>query len=1027
MIRFWTFFLRHRQFTYLLIVGLTILGILSVIAIPKESAPEVRIPMGIISVVYPGASATTVENLITNKIEDGLLNLSDLKNLTSTSDEGIAVVIAEFSTDAELDKSLQKLKDEMDKIKVDLPEEAKEPVISEINFADQPIMVITVSSDRPAKELVNLADKLKQELKKVDGVAKVELSGVRQLEVQVVVDKNRLQDSGLSLVEVVGALSSANITAPVGEITTNNINYTIKLNSDLTTPADLNYLPLIGRAGEVIYLRDIALISDGVAKASNLSRVSQAGQASQQAIACSIYKKAGGDITRIGSAVKSKVTRLEQDLLRDTEVLISFDNSKMVRDDLLGLLKNGLMTVLLVATLLFITLGWREALVASLTIPLSFLIAFIGLNYSGNTINFISLFSLILAIGILVDSGIVVTESIHRRMTLGQTGYTAASKTIEEYGWPLIAGTLTTVAVFVPLFFIEGITGKFIASIPFTIIFVLLASIFVALALAPLIAIRLLSRENLGYWSQVRESYTVLAEDWYRQKLANFLRQRSRHRKLFLSLLLAFILVVALPIVGLVKTTFFPQSDIDYVFLELERPVGTPLAQTDLSVRMLEEILYDVPEAESFITTVGAGSSFGGAGGSGERLANITVNLRSDRKRSSSDITEFLRQEITKIKDARVRVIQPNNGPPIGAPVEIKFIGDDYPTLLTTAKQAEDLLNTITGAKEVSNSANDSATEIAVAINRALAAQYGLTPLQITQTLRTAVYGSVATVIKQSDRDIDVRVKLGLNQNFVDVFDTTQVNLDAIRQLPIKTPAGQTVLLGSVADFRLVAGTNQYKHEGGKRLITVSAYNDSQTTVSDIIAEFKNQSTKLAWPAGVEMKFGGETEEVNQSFVDMFFALLVGILLMLAILILEFNSWRYAIYVLMILPLSLVGVLLGLALMRQPLSFPSLLGFIALSGIVVNNSIILIDSINLSRRQQPTADLLDTVVESSVSRLRPIFLTTSTTVIGMVPLLFSSEIWGPLAAAVMFGLSFAVILTLLIVPLVYYRWPGKLE
>ncbi|MFQ5661698.1 MAG: efflux RND transporter permease subunit, partial [Candidatus Paceibacteria bacterium] len=652
MFNIWNFFLKKSSFSLLLIVALLFFGFFSVIIIPKESAPEVQIPIAITTTIFPGASAEDVEELVTDEVEEALNNnLDELSKITSVSREGVSVVIAEFNADADIDDSVRDVKDEVEKIKRELPEDAEDPFVSDVNFVDQPIMLVSISSDLPVTKFIELADDTIDELKSVKGVSKVIKSGIAEREVQVIVNKKQLHKFGIRLVDVVRALSISNTSLPIGGITLDGIEYAVKFEGEIESTSEIENMVVGTTDGQPIYVRDVAFVSDGVSKATSFSRISINGAPSEQAVTFSVFKKRGGDITKITENVRKKLKELQRDsILTSTTVLVAFDTGEFVKDDLRTLSFTGAQTITLVMVILFVAIGWREALIAGLAIPLSFLIGFIGLYSTGNTINFISLFSLILAVGILVDSAIVVTEGTHTNMREGKIGKDAARKTIKEFHWLLTSGTMTTIAVFAPLFFISGVTGEFIAGIPFTIIFVLVASLFVALGIIPLIASKALKRRGFSRFEEKQEIVTSKVKEWYKGILRNFLGNKRKERWFFIILIVLFIAALALPITGAVKTIFFEQEDADFIFVEIEKPQGTELSQTDLSVRAVEEILYARPNIESFVTTVGASSDFsndgsvGGGQGSG-RLANITAVLKKKKDKTSTVISEELRRE----------------------------------------------------------------------------------------------------------------------------------------------------------------------------------------------------------------------------------------------------------------------------------------------------------------------------------------------------------------------------------------------
>lgn len=1028
----WKFFLTKRAFTYLLMGVLVLTGAYSLISIPKESSPEVVIPMGIVTSTLRGASAEDTEKLITNKLESEIANVENIDKVTSSSREGLSVITAQFTSNADIDKSIQSLKDAVDRVKGELPTDATEPVVTKINFADQPVLILSISQDISPADMTALGDSLKDELKKVDGVSKIEVSGTRKREIQVVVRKEELSRYGLSLGQVVSAIQSANASFPIGSITVSDIDYPIKFAGSIESASEIPDITIQSASGVPVYLRDVAFISDGLASPSTFSRISVNGSQSANALTLNIFKKSGGDVTKITRAVRDKIDELKKTELSGAQVVVTLDAGDLVRKDLTELTRTGLETVILVMLMLFLTIGWRESLVAGLSIPLSFLIAFIGLYVSGNTINFISLFSLILAIGILVDSGIVVAEAIHTRTKIYGTAEKAALASIKEYAWPLIAGTMTTVVVFIPLFFLSGIVGKFISSIPFTIIFVLIASIVVALGFVPLLAI-ILTKEHKNRFEDMQEVWSAKAGEWYKSFLGGILSDRKKQNKFFALLAIAFVVSVAFPILGLLKVSFFPQDDQDFVFISIERPQGTPLEKTDLSVREVEEILYDSPYIESFVTSVGESSVFTGNGASaGSKLANITVMLPKDRKLTSTEIVEKLRIELSPITSADVKVSQGNNGPPSSDPVVIKFLGDSLEDLTDAANKAEALLATIPGTQDVTSSLNDNGTQFEITVDRAKASQVGLSAASVAQVLRTAVSGVTATTIKKSGTDIDIVVKTDLNPDFIRPEDTIKTNMDSIKSIPIATQTG-TVLLGSVISATVAPSRATISHEDQKRVATVSSKLTPKGNAIQITSEFEKRIKELNLPSTVIVKYGGDNEEIGKTFKEMALALLAGMAGMLAILVLEFNSFRYSLYLLLAIPLSLIGVLGGLTLTGQALSFSSMLGLIALAGVIINHAIILLDSIlrRLDHEKEeiaagrPSKDLHAVIVEASAVRLRPIFLTTITTAIGMIPLAGVSALWGPLAFAIMFGLMFAMILTLVLIPVLFYRYPGK--
>ncbi len=1089
----WEFFIKNNKFAYLLVVALIGVGAYSIFSIPRESAPEVVIPVGVVTTVLPGAPAADVESLITNEIEQGLSGLQNVSEITSTSREGVSSVVVEFEAEADLDESIQELKDDIDALQPELPNDAEDSFVSEVNFVDQPIMNIAVSGDTNDLGLSTLADAIEDELERIPGVSRVQISGVRQREVTVVVEQAALTQFDISLTDITNALRSANLTLPIGQIENDGVSYNVAFEGDITDTAEIANVAITTRGGQPVYVRDVATVVDGLAPASSLSRLSTEGAPSERSMTVAIYKQSGGDITKIASAVNDKIAELQEPggLLAEATAVTVLDAGRDIKRDLVRLSTSGLQTVVLVVLLLVVAIGWREGLLAGTAIPLSFLFGFIGLYFSGNTINFLSLFSLILGIGILVDSAIVMVEGINRKMKDDPTidKREAALETIREFSSPLISGTLTTVAMFAGLFITSGVIGQFIASIPFTLIFLLFASMFVSLAILPLLASGFLRRRSATKFERWQVENAHKLEEWYKAKLTPVLDNQN-HQFTFLAgiaavlifcLFLTFnvlagviasvlvfisyrwryqfvehltfkplnkfltavglwfvttgvsvgIALVAaftiLPEFSLIKVVFFEQSDVDYVIVEMEQPEGTTKEVTDIGVRRVEEFLYDEPDIESFTVNVGSGNDFG-SGGTGEKLANIFIVLNSERNRTSTEFVDHLRAETSVIRDFKVTVNQPSDGPPTGAAIIVKFLGDDLTALTELANDAAAIFKSVPNTTNVKTSTNNNNTEFVLALDREKAAALGVNPLLVSQLARTAVFGSDATSLTTLNEDIDVVVKLNIDNAAVIESDTTNVTtIDAVRQISIPTNIGP-VPLSELVTVSLRESSSVISHEDGQRVVTVTADVTADGNAREAQTEALNQiQTELTIPDGITISTGGgETDESNQAFVEMLLALIVGVVLMIGILTLQFNSYLHTRYVLSILPFSLIGIMSGLALTGSSLSFPSIMGFIALSGIVVNNSILLIDMMNQMRRKYPGREIKTIVIDAAGNRLRPILLTTITTVIGMIPLTYAGDLWSPLAYAVMFGLVFSVFITLVLIPIIYLRKPGLL-
>lgn len=1083
MYHIWSFFTRKKNFSYLVLIALAVAGIFSVTTIQKESNPEVKVPVGIVSTTLPGASASDIETLITNEIEAALSgSLENVKQITSVSSNGMSSVTVEFDANADLDKSIQDLKDEVDTVVPELPEDANDPRVIQIDFSQEPVLTFALSGDLAPSEFTRLGLALEDELKTVPGVSSVSIAGLREREVQVVVNTESLRAYGISLTDVTNAIRRANATLPIGAIEFDGTAYNLQFDAEIEDPSEVADIAIFSAGGQPVYIRDIAFVSDGLTETTSLSRVSLDGEPSQPALTFNVMKQTGGNVTSITTAVNERLAELQEpgELLDGMEVLTIFDTGELLIEDLSSLTQSGVLAVMLVMTILFFTIGWRESLVAGLSIPLSFMIAFIGLLVSGNTLNFVSLFALILSVGILVDSAIVITEGIHTNMKSDPKGdkREAALKTIRNFHTPVTAGTMTTVAVFLPLFFISGIVGEFIKSIPFTVISVLLASLLVALGFVPMIASLVLRRRVTSTLEERQEAYTQKVLTWYKSKLSLILGHRTRENLFLATVIGLFFATPVLPIKGVfaalifcvivssalfyllqkrvrwfllipgivttlviagflvsfmprmlpMQVEFFPTGDEDYLIVEMELPEGTVLDTSEIEARKIEEILYTEDDIESFVMTVGAGSAFTGTGGgSNTKLANAFIQLREDREYTSLELGDILTEKLSVIKTSDIRVTQLAGGPPVGTPVVIKFKGDNLDELEQLAVEAARILRTIEGTNAVTTSTKNDNTEFVLTIDRAKAVSLGLDPQSIALVLRTAIEGAEATTINTSEQDIDIIVKQNLNPDYRDPHDTNNITVDAIRNIELQTSSG-SVLLGSILETSVQKGSTAIRHEDEQRIATTESQLAEGGNVAEIVREFRERAeAELTIPEGIQMIIGGENEETDQSFAEMGYSIIAGLILMFSIIVLMFNSFRHATYVIAPAFFSFIGIAVGLTLTGNALSFPSLMGLIALVGIVVNNSIILIDVMNGLRRQHPHWSMDSIVLAGSAARLRPILLTTVTTVIGILPLLFTASFWAPLALSIIFGLSFSVLITLLFIPIIYLRNPGEIE
>jgi len=1055
MFNFWSFFLKKTQFTILLAIALGVFGFASLMQMPKESTPKIEMPLAVVVTTLPGASAADIEKLVTNELEEPLNNnLENIKKISSKSQNSVSNITVEFSAAANIKDSISDLKDEVDKAKNNLPDDANDPQVIQIDFAKEPVLTFAVASNVPRGILLDLSKKLENELEQVRGVSSVTIGGIQEREVHVLVKKEALKKYGLLLTDIAQAISAQNIALPAGTLHMRGTEYPVRFDGDVKDPSSIASLPIAAPGGVPLTVGDVATVIDGFTEPTALSRLSLSGDPSHNSFTIDVFKKPNSQITEVGASVKKRLEELKEpgNLLDGIVVSITFDRADMLSTDLTTLGKSGLTTVLLVMIVLFFAIGGREAIVAGIAIPLSFFMAFIGLKATGNSLNFVSLFALILSTGIIVDSAIVVVEGInaHMRNDNEQSKSKAAWKALKEYHSPLTAGTLTTVAVFAPLFTISGVTGEFIAAIPYTIIFVLLASLFIALAVIPILGSLILKRHTAeSALAKKRDISIQKMSTYYKNFLREFLTDKRNSNIMISIIIVFFIASLSLPAVGAVQTIFFPSENSEYVFVETELSSGAALENTDMELRKIEEFIYTTPGIRSFSVVVGKSSPFSNVFEgvrNDAKLGTILMSIDKKSKRSSKDVVIDLQEKLKSITSSEILVGQMEEGPPVGAPITITFAGADLDALDTIANQAKSILENVPGTSGVSATTKDNSVEFVLTMDRQKSIGSGVTALNVAQNINTALSGTEATNIKLFGTDIPVTLRLDFSGE-ESLSGANNATIDSLRYMPIgKVPTqsqnigekSEQVLLGSFVTTSLAQSRTVIRHENANRIVRVTSKLKDGANAKLVSAEFKNIAERdLVLPEGVQMKIGGENEDVDQSFADMLMSLLMGMTAMFAILVIQFNSVRHTFYVLLTVPLSLIGVFIGLLVMDKPLSFPAIMGFIALSGIVVNNGIIMLDVINRKRTELETTksdlvvgehktELRELIIEAATSRLRPVLLTAITTVVGIMPLVFAAEIWAPLAYSIIFGLTFATVLTLVLLPAIYYRWPGTL-
>lgn len=1019
------YFLKRKAFTVFLLVLAVAGGLYSLNKMALEYYPEINVPVVLVQTVYPGASPSDIEESVTERIEEALIgSIDEVDEITSTSREGVSIVSIQFFDSADISESLIDIKDKIEEVSSQLPDDANEPVVRRVSFSDEPIYTFALSSTEAYTQLRATAESIENRLLKISGISNVDISGIPEREITVLLSREKLSQYAIDPNQVVSAISRSEQTLPIGDVNILGRDYRLNFSTKIESSEDIGAIIVRkNNDGSYLYVRDIVVdIENGLSEFTSVSRIAESGSdISQQAIIFNVRKQQGGDITQLTNAVKAELQKLQEETNAAYNFVTIFDGGQNIQTNLSDLVSSGIQTILLVLVVMGFMVGFKESLIAAIAVPLSFVLTFIGMIMLGQTINFITLFSLILVIGILIDSSIVIVEGIHDFREEGYSSFDAAKKTLQEYTKPVIAGVLTTISIFVPLLLLSGVTGQFIGGIPRVVNIVLIMAVIVALVFIPLIAnaIYALNIDEPRWLHEHRQRIFNILKDNYKKFLEDFLNNSKGKRMLLGLLTLLFFGSFALVGTGLIQSEFFPPDETDRVYINIQMPKGTSLNSTSNAVYEVEKIAGNLEHVEAFTTIVGSESVFVGPARTGSSYANIILNI--DNKKNGVPVAAVARRALSDL-DIDLQVLTPESGPPVGAPFQVRVIGDDWDSINTAAVKIATLVESFKGSRDVESGVDTGLTDIELAVRLDKLADYGLTAFDVSSVLRTAIFGTQATTLTlPKSGDTDVVVKVNINNTSQSHRDNNQVDLDDIRTIPLQTSSGE-ILLGDVVRGSITQATTAASRRNGERLVTVTSYIQDGFLPVDMVNQFNEQVTNLDLPDGVRVELAGSQDENNESSSELIASLGLGILLVFGVLIWQFGSIRDTLFIVSVIPLGLTGVLFGLLFSNMNLSFTALLGFIALVGIVVNDSIILVDVMNSMRLKNPEKSKREIVIEGSIARLRPIIVTTVTTVLGMIPLLFVSPLWEPFAYAVIVGLSFATILTLIFIPMLYDKF-----
>jgi multidrug efflux pump subunit AcrB len=948
-----------------------------------------------------------VELNVTNKIEDELKGITGIDRITSVSMEDISLIDVKIDPDAkDQDEVKRKTREAVDRV-TDLPSEVTEaPLVEEISTANIPIIEVGLSGDLPYGELREYARQFEKKLKDVPGVARVEKFGYLSREIKVEVSPNAVRNYQIPLPEIIAAIRSRNIRATAGSFESYTSEKNLVTLAQFRDPLEVG--EVIVRSsfeGPLIQLKNLAVVRDDFEDEKIISRVD-----GKPAISFVVYKTESADIIRTVEAVKKLVYREGEDMPKGIHILYSNDASAYVQNRFRVVQTNGLIGLAFVLVILTLCLNIRTAFWVALGIPVALMGTIFLMPIFGVYLDTISLGAMIIVIGIIVDDAIIISENIYRRSEEGDPPVEAAVEGVYGVFWPVLTTVLTTFLAFASMFFVTGIFGKFVFVIPLVISLALFLSLFEVMIALPAHLVPGLCKSP----------ETCRVRSW-----CSFLR--NRYVRIIHKILRLRYVVVALFILLLtgcgwyganyMKFVLFPADTSDQFYILTELPIGTPLKSTSEKLKEIENLVAGLPKGElaSFITRIGSNPFINAEN---ESYGYISVNLTpyATRDRTAGQIVEELRGETNRLEGYdKITYSIEAAGPPVGKPIALRVIGSDDSLRKKLADSLETYLNSISGVKDIERDDKAGKDQVEIDIDYRRLSRLGLTVADVAQNVRIAYDGEVVTSVRYGDEDVDFRVLLE---------EEARRRVDFIRELPIPNRQGRLIPLKEVATLKMGPGAADYRHYNGERAITVEADIDKEiiTALEATNSVFGHFIPGREWK-DTRLVLEGEAQETQKSLISLAITLALAGVAIYFLLILLFDSWTQPILVMLAIPFGGIGIIIAFTLHGEPLSFMAMLGLIGLAGVVVNDSLVLVSHINELKRQNPGRNVLESVAEGTSNRLRPIVMTTVSTVAGLVPLAYglggTDAFLAPMALALGYGLLFATPLTLALVPCLY--------
>ncbi|MGE0088713.1 MAG: efflux RND transporter permease subunit [Bacteroidales bacterium] len=1008
--------------TIMIFIGVIIFGIFSYFQLPVDFFPKMDPPYISVITFYSGANAADVEQNITRKLEDSFGSLTNLKNMTSTSKDNISVVMLEFEWGANLDEATNEVRDAVGLAERSLPEEVESPTIFKISTSMIPVLMFSITSEESYAGIKDiLDDKLIQPLNRIEGVGNIIQMGAPIRAIMVDVDPRKLDAYNLTVEQISGILAANNLNVPSGNLEMGKSDLALRLQGEFINSDVVRNIIISNINGKTVYLKDIATVQDGLKDVKSYER-SNGGKS----VRVMIQKQSDANTVTVANSIKEKLAEIEKNLPSDIKVEVLFDSSLNTVDSINNLSETLLYALLFVVIVVLFFLGrWRATFIVSLSIPISLIVGFIYMYLSGGTINLITLSSLSIAIGMVVDDSIVVLENITKKFERGGFARESSIYGTNEVSLAVIASTLTIIAVFLPLTMLGGMTGILFKPLGWVVTITIATSVIVALTLVPMLSSKILrtknpARNTIGgkiYWFS--QDQLEKMDNIYEKSLAWSVSNR------WTTIIIATVIFISsLFLINVIGTEFMPSSDNDRISAQVKLAQGTNLDETILTAQYLDSVfMAKYPEIEIISTSAGSGDENSMAAifsETGNYIINYTFKMkpRDKREKDIFQIANEMRGDIEKRPEIEKYYVDAGSsrssggmGMGGGSVLEVKVFGNDFDKTNILAEQISQALNKIDGAKDVLVSRDKEKTELQLILDNEKMTSFGLNTASVATAIRNRITGVTATKYKEDGNEYDVIVRY--DEQF-------RQSTEDIENISIATPYGKMIKLGEITKLKSFYSPPNIERENKVRVVTVSSA-ISGSDLGTVKTAIEAAVSKMEVPSDVSIEFGGSVEDMQESFSDLILLILLSLVLVYIVMASQFESLSEPFIIMFSIPFALSGVLITLYIFSSTINIISLIGIVMLIGIVVKNGIVLVDYTNLL--VDKGYSLRQAVIAAGRSRLRPVLMTSLTTILAMIPMIAStgsgSEMWKPMGIAIFGGLTFSTLITLILIPTIY--------